>query len=463
MQHPTIAAISTPPGHGGIGIVKISGPAAIPIALSVFKPRSASCQTAPPPFPEPRHAYYGYVFSGTFDQIIDEAIFVLMPGPNSHTGEDVIELQVHGGPLVLETLLKVVLRQGAQMAEPGEFTRRAFLNGRMDLTQAEAVIDMINARSAHAAAMAAAMMSGELKNEIHALRDALHALVVEAEAAIDFPEEMETSPEQQAPFSSIETELVPKISELISRCDALHFLREGLKVVIAGSPNVGKSSLMNRLINKDRSIVTDVPGTTRDFIEDALIHNGMSIIVTDTAGIRNNPDAIEGIGIEMAWKRIAQADLVLLVLDAGRPIHREDLAIFERLHEKKKIIVINKTDLPAHQVRLSLPEEWTAESSVRISALYNQGIDVLKEEINRSMIGESLPEHAAIPNLRQKQCLEKALQSLTDAQQGGRAFLPPELIAIDLRAALDRLMEITGEITKPDILDAIFSRFCIGK
>lgn len=472
MKNHTIAAISTPAGHGGIGIIKLSGSEAISLSLSVFKPRTVSTHQKTTcdlysnevVFPVSRHLYYGHVYNGNFGQAIDEALFVVMRGPCSYTGEDVAEIQTHAGPFVLQTILNALIHNGARIAEPGEFTRRAFLNGRIDLTQAEAVIDIINARSAQSIDLAMSMVSGNLRDEMVSLREPIWNALSFIEAAIDFPDDMDTETDAAPLFSGIENEVVPKIQALISRYDELNFLREGLKVVIVGGPNVGKSSLMNRLVSKERSIVTDVPGTTRDFIEDSFTANGVSIIVTDTAGIRENPDPVEQIGIEKAWTVISEADMILFTLDAGKTIQPGDLSLFERLADKKLIIVINKTDLPDHQIRLSLPSAWATTESIRVSALYNQGIDALKERMARMSLGSEIRHEAKIvPNLRHKQCLENALQSLNDARNGILRSLSFEMISIDLRSALDDLSEITGDTVKPDILDAIFSRFCIGK
>jgi len=471
MKIETIAAISTPAGHGGIGIIRLSGPDAIPMALSVFKPGPISAN--PPPFPVPgsartfpvsRHLYYGHVYNINFEQIIDEALFAVMRGPRSYTGEDVAELQTHAGPFVLQKTLKTLLHNGARLAEAGEFTRRAFLNGRIDLTQAEAVIDIINARSDRSLALSMSMVSGDLKQIITALRDSIWDTLSFIEAGIDFPDDMAEENETVSLFDKIENHVIPEIQGLIRSFDSLNFLRDGLRVVIVGGPNVGKSSLLNRLINKDRAIVSDIPGTTRDFIEESFTTNGVPIVVTDTAGMRDNPDTVEQIGIDKAWKLIHDSDIILFTLDAGRTIQDEDLSLFNKLAEKKIVLVVNKTDLPNDQICLSLPKAWKEVDSVRISALRNQGIDALKEKIAHISLGSTFhAEQKIVPNLRQKILLEKALQSLQDAQNGNSRAISFELISIDLRAALNHLSEITGEAAKQDILNAIFTRFCIGK
>jgi len=441
------------------------------MALSVFRPGSITTQPVSSPipgyaqtFPRPRHLYYGHVYDINFEQIIDEALFVFMPEPRSYTGEDVIELQTHAGPLVLQKILNALLQKGARLAEAGEFTRRAFQNGRIDLTQAEAVIDIINAKSDRSLELSMAMVSGGLKQKITDFREMIWNALSFAEAAIDFPDDMADEIETRPYFGPIENHVIPEIQRLIDGYNTLNFLRDGLKVVIVGGPNVGKSSLMNRLINKDRAIVTDVPGTTRDFIEESFTVNGVPIVVTDTAGIRDNPDTVEKIGIEKAWKIIHESDIILFTLDAGRTIQDGDLILFNKIGGKKIVLVVNKTDLPIDQIRLSLPDAWANIDTIRISALRNQGIDVLKEKIAQISLGSKIQtEQKIIPNLRQKICLEKALQSLQDAQAGHSRAIYFELITIDFRAALNHLSEITGETAKPDILDTIFTRFCIGK
>ncbi|MBC2716799.1 MAG: tRNA uridine-5-carboxymethylaminomethyl(34) synthesis GTPase MnmE [Desulfobacteraceae bacterium] len=471
MEVSTIAAIATPPGHGGIGIIKISGPESINIALSVFRPigslndpnhhsdhRSGSFS------PQSRYLYYGNVVDGVSEHVLDEVLFVVMRAPGSYTAEDVVEIQSHAGPVVLKAILRSLIKKGVQLAEPGEFTRRAFLNGRIDLTRAEAVVDIINARSEKAIDMAMAQISGELNLVIQSLRSTLLDILTYVEAAIDFPGEVGGDIDIKLLAERLEDEIITKVVKLIDRCDDQNFLREGLKIVIVGGPNVGKSSLMNRLLDKERSIVTDIPGTTRDFIEDSFIASGVPIVLTDTAGIHDNPDTVEQIGIEKAWDYITGADIILYTVDAGNPVSKNDLDLFKNLRSKKIIIVINKIDLPAEQICFELPAEWRHIDSIRISALYNQGIDELKGLIAETACNTSPNlEERIVPNLRHKLSLEKALLSLITAKEGLCQSLPLELISIDLKVSLDALSEITGEGVRPDILDNIFSRFCIGK
>ena len=474
MKVSTIAAIATPPGHGGIGIIKISGPDAIAIGLSVFRPIAASHDSnhhADPGlgsfYPKSRYLYYGHVVDGVSERILDEALFVVMRAPCSYTAEDVVEIQSHAGPVLLKTILRVLIKKGVRLAEPGEFTRRAFLNGRLDLTQAEAVVDIINARSEKAVDMAMAQISGEFHFVIQSLRSVLLEILTYIEAAIDFPDELDGDIDIKLLIARLDDELIAKINKLIARCEELSFFREGLKIVIVGGPNVGKSSLMNRLIDKERSIVTDIPGTTRDFIEDSFIVNGVPLVLTDTAGIHENPDSVEQIGIEKAWEYISGADILLYTVDAGKSVTPDDLDLFKKLQHKKIIIVINKIDLPEEQIRFDFPRQWHQNGKndcSRILALHNQGLDDLKARIAETAFNSDFNvEDKIVPNLRHKLSLEKALLSLGSARAGLDQSIPFELVSIDLKSSLDAVSDITGENIKPDILDNIFSRFCIGK
>ncbi len=471
MEVTTIAAISTPPGHGGVGIIKISGPDSINIALSIFCPKESlkhQNNITEKPFhsfsPESRYFYFGHIVDRSSGCIIDEVLLVVMRAPFSYTAEDVVEIQSHAGPVVMKSILRLLIEKGVLLAGPGEFTRRAFLNGRIDLTQAEAVADIINARSEKAIGMAMAQISGEFNLQIQSLRASLLDILSYVEAAIDFPDEIGDEIDVSILASRLEEELIVKIIKLIDCCDNQSFLREGLKIVIVGGPNVGKSSLMNKLIEKDRSIVTDIPGTTRDFIEDSFIANGVPIVLADTAGIHDTVDPVEQIGIEKAWKYISGADIILYTVDAGNTVSANDLCTLKKLGNKKIILVINKIDLPPDQIRFALPKDWRHIESVRISALYNQDIDKLKKFLVEKAFNSTCDvKDKIVPNLRHKICLETAMLSLTTAKDGFVKSQPYELVSIDLKLALTALLEITGENVKPDILDNIFNRFCIGK
>lgn len=457
----TIAAISTPPGPGGIGIVKISGPRALEIGRFLFKSGSAP---APGPFPAPRHMYFGRIIHPETGDVIDEALFVYMAAPQTYTAEDVVEFQCHGGPVVLQTVLSQAIKAGARLAEPGEFTRRAFLNGRIDLSQAEAVIDLINATSLRAARIGAAQMSGELKTVVTGLRSIFQKILVQLETAIDFPEDADDVYDLENPAGRLEAEVIPEIRHLIEAHETLNCLRKGVRAVIAGSPNVGKSSLMNRLVSRERAIVTDTPGTTRDVIEEPFSLRGIPVIATDTAGIHDSPGPIERMGIDQAWHSLQAADLLLFVVDAGRTVSPAELSLLKQLPDQHRILVINKIDLPPAKQFFQLPSAWAKMPRVEISALYNIGINDLKDQMEAIIAGSSQGiEDPLVPNLRQKIALETCQEALLRAASGLSSQAPAELVSIDLRSALDALAEITGESVSFDVLEAIFSQFCIGK
>ena len=462
MDTATIAAIATPAGHGGIGIIKVSGPAAINAALSIFQRKAA--EGDPPDnrwSPESRRMYYGHIIDPAANRYIDSVMLVVMRAPSSYTGEDVAEIQAHAGPLVLKSILQLLLSCGVRLAGPGEFTRRAFLNGRMDLTQAEAVIDLIHARSATGIDLAIQHLDGKFRSEIEALRSALLDILAELEAAIDFPEEVAEALSGHAAAERLEQLVILPVRQLIQQHEDRSWLRDGLKVVIAGSPNAGKSSLLNQLVNRDRAIVTDSPGTTRDLVEDGFIIGGVPVVITDTAGIRQNPDPIEQAGIDKAYASIEAADLILLVMDTHQPIEPAFYGFMERFPHKHMVLVLNKIDLPG---QLTLPEEWASLPAVRVSAKYNRGIDRLKALLaSYGDDSEASGVNDIVPNLRQKQALDSSLASLEDAKKGLLENLAPDLIVIDLQAALSAIQEITGEHVRPDILERIFEQFCIGK
>ena len=355
MDNSTIAAIATPSGRGGIGIIKLSGPDAVSIATAIFYPidskSTANTKKRPPideKFSDPldsHRLYYGHVVDPESDRVLDEVLLSVMKAPRTYTREDVVEINAHGGPVAVHALLELVLKQGARLADPGEFTKRAFLNGRIDLTQAEAVIDIINARTDKSLHLAAAQIDGRLRRQLESIRDYLIELITRIEAAIDFPEDVEEIVDPPATIKGIKSNTVEPLLRLIQHHTEGNVLRDGFKVAVVGRPNVGKSSLLNCLLQKDRAIVTSVPGTTRDTIEETLNIAGLPVIIADTAGLHDTDDPIESIGIEKTLENVNGADLVLFMVEAHVPPTAEDTYIFEKIQSKPYIIVVNKIDL----------------------------------------------------------------------------------------------------------------------
>ena len=431
----TIAAIATPPGFGGIGIVRVSGPRSEEICRTLFR------TTRVLEFLKSHHLYHGDVISPGTGDVIDEVLVALMRAPHSYTGENVLEIHCHGGSLILQAVLNAVVKAGGRPAEPGEFTKRAYLNGRMDLSQAEAVMDLITARTDEARACALAGLKGGLSDRLRSLRSDLIDILSSLESTIDFNEED------------------------ISTYQAGKIIRDGLSVVITGRPNVGKSSLLNRLLGERRAIVTPTPGTTRDFIEESITIKGIPITLTDTAGIRKEAEAIEDEGIALAWEKTRAADIVMVLIDGSVPLTEEDIAVIERNRQRRVILAVNKSDLPhrVHDARMS--ELITGGEPLWISAKYGDGIPDLEERVHT--LGTKEWEKTAgdiiLTNLRHKISLEEAVISLKAAHANLSGVSSPELAAFDLKEALDHLGDVIGETTADDILNRIFSRFCVGK
>ncbi len=461
MTELTVAAVATPSGYGGIGIVKISGPLAVESALSIFQPKGSTRESRGRFVPESRRMYYGHVVDTRRGRTLDEVMLVVMRAPHSYTGEDVAEIQSHGGPLVLEAILGLLSEAGVCLAEPGEFTKRAFLNGRIDLTQSEAVMELIEARSSEALELAAMHLDGSLGSVVSGLRDELTGILAEIEAAIDFPEEVDSLSAPSDLALTVENSVLQRVRGLLRSYREKGWVREGVRVVIAGSPNAGKSSLLNCLVGRDRAIVTEYPGTTRDLVEDGLVLKGTPFTIVDTAGLNECPGPVERIGIDRAFESIDSADIVLLTVDSSRDISAAQVDFVERFRHKQVIIVLNKSDLPR---RVEMPAELTDLPLVSVSAKYKEGIDRLKGLLCSIASGfSSGGPDSVVPNLRQKQSLENACFCLESAAAGLRSGRPFELVSIDLSEALRCVQEVTGDNVDPDILDRIFSRFCIGK
>ncbi len=469
MGRSTITAISTPPGRGGIGIIKISGHAAVYIGKKIFqKKRSgqsacdqlSSHTVSEEPFQSHR-LYYGHIIDPDTVQPIDEVLIVFMKAPFSYTKEDVVEIQSHSGYAVLQAILTLVLNCGAQLAEPGEFTRRAFLNGRIDLTQAEAVIDIINAKTRGALDIAATQIKGALKEAILKIRKTLLSILASCEAFIDFPDDMEADFRQKETLAQLRDQVEKPLTELIMNYESGHMIREGVRIAIIGKPNVGKSSLMNRLLDKDRVLVTDIPGTTRDHIDEILNIHGTSVILTDTAGLHPTNDPVEVMGIQKTDELIQKADLILLMTDKSEPVDENDRLIYQKIKHKKYIVVRNKIDI-AKDIDLSRKQQ---KNEINISVLKNTGLNELKKKIAQAMDAETMFQTTCeiVPNVRQNKMIQKARRYTSDAILGIEegAFL--ELVAIDIKDAIESLNQVLGISVREDIQKVIFEQFCIGK
>lgn len=451
----TIAAISTPLGEGGIGIVRISGSGAGPLAAKIFHAKGDGGLIS-------HRFYYGTIIDPDTEQIIDEVLVVLMKEPRSYTREDVVEIHCHGGFLVVQRLLDVVVRVGARLAEPGEFTKRAFLNGRIDLIQAEAVIDVIRSKTDAALALAQNQRGGILSRRLEGARDLLVEALALVEAHIDFPED-EVGAVVADEIARQVGDALTEIQGLLGGFNEGKVLREGVSVIIAGKPNVGKSSLLNTLLQEKRAIVTSVPGTTRDIIEEVVNVGGLPVRMLDTAGVRQTEDIVEREGVQRTLERIPQADLVLFMVDASRPFDSEDAMLVPAVASAKTIIVINKCDLP--QMML-LPPVLAHTPAVRISTLTGEGIGAVRDLIRKTFVqGVALDGRGlvALSQARHRDALQKAgvalEQCLADLSSGAELAV----LAWELREAVAAVGEVTGETTPDDILDRIFSRFCIGK
>lgn len=452
----TIAAVATAPGEGGIGIVRVSGPEAISVGDRVFQARRSVRLSG-----RPSHSVtYGWVVSG--GALVDEALAILMRGPRSYTGEDVVEFHCHGGQVAVRKVLEEVLGAGARLAEPGEFTRRAFMNGRLDLTQAEAVIDIIRAKTDRAMSAAVRQLQGALSSSVRQVRDRLLEMMAHLEADIDFPElELEVQTLEQVRRGCEES--LGQVRELLAGAKQGKLMQEGVRIALVGRPNVGKSSLMNRLLREERSIVTDIPGTTRDVVEDWIQLKGVPAILSDTAGIHDSRDPIEQLGMERSRATLARADLILFIIDGAQGLTDEDRSLYRVLPENTpRLIVLNKVDLmrgSVEEVRQGLSSNL---ESVAVSALTGYGIAELEERMGQ-LIGLVDMGESFVSNSRQEEALRRAAHHLEAALATEKQNLGVDLIAIDIRSAWLALGEITGQTVGEDLLDQIFSRFCIGK
>lgn len=454
----TIAAIATAPGEGGIGVVRISGEKSKEILEKIFLKKNSEKDLVP------RMMHYGFVRNNFSGELIDEVMTVYFKAPYSYTAEDVVEIQCHGSMVSLRKILSLVLKNGARIAESGEFTKRAFLNGRLDLSQAEAVIDLIRAKSDKSFDVALNQLEGNFSKEIRKIRAELMNSLVNITVNIDYPDE----DIEQLTFENLVSDLTSvrvKVEKMLQTSNTGRIMSEGLKISIIGKPNVGKSSLMNALLKETRAIVTSVPGTTRDTIEEMLTIRGIPVKLTDTAGIRHTEDIIEKIGIEKSKEAFNNADLIIFMADRSRVLDEEDFSILSHIGEKKAIVILNKTDLPKAfdetEIEKLLPKAYIIEASVA----NGEGIEELENVVENLVYGGKVKQSDSmmVTNVRHKNLLEEADSSLADAIEMAKACQPLELLEIDASRAYECLGAIIGEAVEEDIINEVFERFCLGK
>lgn len=450
----TIAAISTPLGEGAIGIVRLSGTKALDIAKSIFKGKDLTTVAS-------HTLNYGHIIKPSTGEVIDEVMVSVMLAPKTFTREDVIEINTHGGIAVTNDILQLLIKQGARMAEPGEFTKRAFLNGRIDLTQAEAVMDLIRAKTDKAMSIAIKQLDGSLSQLISDTRQEILNTLAQVEVNIDYPEYDDVEEMTTALLRDKTREFQALLEQLLRTAKRGKILREGLSTAIIGRPNVGKSSLLNTLLREDKAIVTDIAGTTRDVIEEYVNIKGIPLKLVDTAGIRETDDLVEQIGVERSKKALQEADLVLLVLNASEKLTEQDKALLALSQDSNRIILLNKTDLDQVIEKDQLPEE-----AIPISVLQNQNIDLIEDRINQLFFDHTgLIEQDAtyLSNARHISLIEQAVQSLEAVNEGLALGMPVDLLQIDLTRAWEILGEITGDAAPDELITQLFSQFCLGK
>ena len=454
----TIAAISTPPGSGGIGIIRISGAQALAILQRLFQPHDRGCRF------RSHQLYYGHIVQPGADRIVDEVLAVYMQAPRTYTREDVVEIHCHGSYLLLSRILELILAAGVRLADPGEFTKRAFLNGRIDLTRAEAVIDILAAKTRKGIDQAQAQLAGALYQRIEGIRQGLMQMKAYIEVAIDFPDEDAEIVDLGGLQQILQQQVAQPLQRLIASADQGRILRDGISVVIAGVPNVGKSSLLNALLQEERALVTAIPGTTRDFIEEYLDIEGIPVRIIDTAGIRDHAEEVEELGIKRAKVLLQQADLVLFMVDGSRDLSEADRRLHRLVAAKPLIVVVNKSDLCQDGVR-DFAAQGIAGPAVWISARHQTGIEELKRAIFAAVAGgrDQWQEDGCAPNLRHRHALLRAEAACDRIAESLAAGSSCDLIAVDIQECLEQLGEIVGLTTADDILDVIFTQFCLGK
>ena len=459
--HDTIAAVATARGEAGIGIVRVSGDLALQIAAELFRsPRGVS-----PTGLSTHTLTYGHVIdTSASDDVIDEVLLGVMHAPKTYTGEDIVEFNCHGGIVTLTAVLDLVVKHGARVAEPGEFTKRAFLNGRLDLAQAEAVAELISSKTELSRKIAIEALAGKLSDTVNSLSDRLAGLLAEIEASIDFPDE-------DLDFMKVETQLETArvvqsdLTTLLDTADEGKIITEGVNVAILGKPNVGKSSLLNALVGATRAIVTDIPGTTRDTIEETINVNGIPLKLVDTAGIRQTDDIVEQQGVERSKAVLDRSELLLLMFDASQPLNNADLELLQAAEATKAILVLNKVDLPVVTPSTTLLVHAPKKRVIETVIPEGKGLDALKSVICEELLGGEfvVGESPIVTNARHQEALRRASEGLGYAIESLENGMPPDLVAVDLRISLDGLGDIVGKTTTEDILDRIFSQFCVGK
>ncbi|MEK3899978.1 MULTISPECIES: tRNA uridine-5-carboxymethylaminomethyl(34) synthesis GTPase MnmE [unclassified Paenibacillus] len=458
MLSDTIAAVSTALGEGGIAIIRVSGPQAIPQVAPLFKSRIPLTEA------DSHTVHYGHIVSPQDGEQLEEVLVTVMKGPRSFTTEDVVEISAHGGVISVRRVMDLLLQQDIRLAEPGEFTKRAFLGGRIDLSQAEAVIDLIRSKSDRAFSVALKQVSGSLSARIHELRHTLIETLAHIEVNIDYPEHDVES--LTADFIKDKSqEVMQGIDKLLRTANEGKILREGITTAIVGRPNVGKSSLLNALARDNKAIVTDIPGTTRDVIEEYVTINNIPLKLLDTAGIRETMDVVERIGVERSKAAFGDADLILLVLNANEELHEDELALMEQIHGRQALVIMNKMDLPSRLDTGRLRSFFDEASIVPMSVLEEEGLDTLEEAISELFFGGKLEsgDLTYVSNVRHIALLKKAYKSLQDAYEAAEMLIPIDMIQIDVRLAWEQLGEIIGDTAADSLLDQIFSQFCLGK
>ena len=456
----TIAAISTAPGEGAIGIVRISGDLAISIASSIYQ-----CGTKQLEEQKTHTIHYGHIVDPKSGEVYDEVMVSVLRAPKTFTREDIVEINCHGGIVAINRVLQLVLRMGARLAEPGEFTKRAFLNGRIDLSQAEAVMDLIRAKTDKSMQLAMRQLDGQLSHLIQNLRQEILNTLAQVEVNIDYPEYDDVEEMTLQLLREKTQQVLQGIRTLLNTASQGKILRDGLKTAIVGRPNVGKSSLLNVLLREEKAIVTDIAGTTRDTIEEYVNVRGVPLQLIDTAGIRETDDIVEKIGVERSRKALKEADFVLLLLNQSETLQEEDIRLLETTKGMKRIILFNKTDLPSKLSTEDIAPYAQEEEIVTTSMLNKEGIDQLEEKIAGYFFQGQMNERDAtyLSNTRHIALLEKAEQALVEVQNGIEMEMPVDLIQIDFTRAWDLLGEITGDSVQDELLTQLFSQFCLGK